>query len=133
MMTSRVRRAGPRVGALAAALLALFVSGYPFTVVDYPHMGDLPMHASAAAVLRHLADPAWHFREQFTFEWLKSPDWTYLVLGALFNLVMPIAAAMRLATVVCLLLLPAGLAVLFLGLKKTPLLGLLGLSLSCRW
>ncbi len=51
------------------------------------------------------------------------------VIGALFALVLPIDVAVKAAAVSMLALLPAGLAVLFHGMKKTPLWGILGLGL----
>ena len=50
------------------------------------------------------------------------------VIGALAALVMPVTWAVKVMAISMLLLLPAGLAVLFHGMKKSRLLGLLGLA-----
>ncbi len=117
-----------RLGTAAAAVLAsLYVVAWPFTRAHLPPITDLPFHAAAMSILRHYFDPAFHFREQFTVELLKAPYWTMHGLGALLSLVMPITAATKVCSVVLLLLLPAGLAVMFHGMRKSPLLGLLAL------
>lgn len=112
------------VGTLA---VAVYVVAYPLMVVHYPPITDLPFHASAISILRHYLDPAWHFREQFSLHFLEAPYWAMHALGALFALFMPVVAATRLTTIVLLALLPAGMAVMFHGMRKSPLLGLLGL------
>jgi hypothetical protein len=118
-----------RILALACAGVALFVVAWPFTRVHYPPIADLPFHAATMSILRHYFDPAFHFREQFEVSLFRAPYFSMHVLGAIFALVMPIAAATKMACVVLLLTLPAGLAVMFLGMKKSPLLGLLALPL----
>jgi hypothetical protein len=119
-----------RVALIVAGLLvALSVIAFPFTRVTYPPIVDLPFHATGISILRHDLDPTWHFREQFTVEFLKVPYWTLYVLGAFFALFVPVLTATKLATITCLALLPAGLAVLFHGMKKSPWLGVLGLGL----
>jgi hypothetical protein len=129
-------RSLPRAPAARAALGALaviafsasiLVVAYPFTVVHYPPITDLPFHAAAMSILRHYGDPAYHFREQFSLHFVEAPYWTMHGLGAFFALFMPIVMAAKLTTILLLLLLPAGLAVMFHGMKKSPLLGLLGL------
>ena len=124
-----LRRAPPvTLGTAAAAvLISLYVVAWPFTRAHLPPITDLPFHAAAMAILRHWFDPSFHFREQFTVEPLKAPYWTMHGLGALLALVMSITAAAKVTSVVLLLCLPAGLAVMFHGMKKSPLLGLLGL------
>jgi hypothetical protein len=116
--------------ALGAIAVVVYVTAYPFFVVRYPPITDLPMHATAAAILRHYGDPAWHFHEQFVIEPLKVPYWTYYLLGALFALGLPMVWAMKLATIAILALLPAGLAVFFYGMRRSPLLGLVGLAFT---
>ena len=113
--------------AVAAVLVCLYVVAWPFTRAHLPPITDLPFHAAAMSILRHWFDPAFHFREQFTVEALKAPYWTMHGLGALLALVMPITAATKVTSVVLLLCLPAGLAVMFHGMRKSALLGLLGL------
>lgn len=132
-MNSLLRRArrAPLLAAItiAAVAVTLYVTAYPLAVVDYPPMTDMPFHAAAISILRHYGDPSFHFREQFTLHLAEVPYWTLYGLGAFFSLFMPIVAATKLATVILLLLLPVGLAVMFHGMKKSPLLGLLGLPL----
>ena len=131
----RVRRrfeARPLDGLLAVA--AVVVTGYalvaPFTVVRYPPMTDLPMHAAVTSALRHWLDPAWHFQDQFELQPLRSPVLTYYVLSALLAVVMPISSAMKVATAILLALLPVGLAVYCRGLKKNPTIGVAAAGLA---
>lgn len=115
--------------AAAAAAFSVYVVARPLAAAHYPPITDLPFHAAMISILRHYADPAFHFREQFELHFMEVPYWTLHLLGALFALVLPIAHAVKLAVAVLLLLLPAGLAVMFHGMKKSPLLGLLALPL----
>jgi hypothetical protein len=108
---------------------AAYVLAYPFSVVSYPPLVDLPFHAAASSIVRHYSDPSFHFQEQFRFEWLKAPYWTQHLLGAGFATVLPMRIAVKLATLVCLATLPAGLALLCHGMKKSPYLGLFALPL----
>ncbi|WP_437951100.1 hypothetical protein WME98_09950 [Sorangium sp. So ce296] len=121
----------PLSAALALVVVAasVYVIALPFAVVRYPPMTDLPFHAAQTAALRHYLDPAWHFREQFTLQPLAVPYMSMYALGALLMLVLPPVAAVKVAAAAMLALLPAGLAVLFHGLKRSPLLGVLGLVL----
>lgn len=123
------QRAPTARAAIAAVALsaAIFVVAYPFTRAHYPPITDLPFHAAAMSILRHYWDPAYHFREQFSLHFVEVPYWSMHGLGAFFALFMPIVTAAKLTTIVLLLLLPAGLAVMFHGMKKSPLLGLTGL------
>lgn len=105
-----------------------YVVAYPFTRAHYPPMTDLPFHAASASILRHFGDPAYHFKEQFQIEPLKVPYWTHYGLTALLAIPFSIVTATKLATIVLLAQLPIGLAVLFRGMKKSPLLGLFGLG-----
>ncbi len=118
-----------RLALVLAAGFTLYVVAYPLSVVTLPPMTDMPFHAAAMSVLRHYGDPAWHFREQFTVHPLAVPYVSFYVLGALLACVFPIALSARIAAAVMLVLLPAGLAVLFYGMKKSPLWGVLGLGL----
>ncbi len=114
---------------LGALLVTLYVIGYPLLIARYPPLTDLPFHATGISILRHYPDPAWHFKEQFSLEFLKVPYWTLYGLGAFFALFVPVVTATKLATIVCLAAVPGGLAVLFHGMKKSPYLGLFGLFL----
>ncbi|WP_437631546.1 hypothetical protein [Sorangium sp. So ce854] len=122
-------RRAPLSAALALVVIAVsvLVIAVPLAVVRYPPMTDLPFHAAQTAVFRHYLDPAWHFREQFTLQPLAVPYMSMYALGALLMLVLPPVAAVKVAAAAMLALLPAGLAVLFHGLKRSPLLGALGL------
>jgi hypothetical protein len=115
--------------ALAAAALGVVIYAVlaPFGATRYPPMTDLPFHAASTSALRHYLDPAYHFREQFTVHPLAVPYMSHYALGALFMLVLPAVTAVKVASAVMLSLVPAGLAVMFHGMKKSPLLGLLGL------
>jgi len=128
-LVDAARRTPPVTLATAAAafLASLYVVAWPFTRAHLPPITDLPFHAAAMSILRHYFDPAFHFREQFTVELLKAPYWTMHGLGALLALVMPITAAAKVCSALLLACLPAGLSVLFRGMRKSPLLGLLGL------
>lgn len=125
------RAASPLEWALALTSLAAaaYVLAYPFSVVTYPPLVDLPFHAAVTSIFRHYADPSFHFQEQFYFEFLKVPYWTQYLLGAGFATVFPIRIAVKLATIGCLAMLPAGLALLCHGMKKSPYLGLFALPL----
>ncbi|XXX74422.1 hypothetical protein WMF30_42925 [Sorangium sp. So ce134] len=122
-------RRAPLSAALALVVVAasVYVIAVPLAVVRYPPMTDLPFHAAQTAALRHYLDPAWHFREQFTLQPLAVPYMSMYALGALLMLALPPVAAVKVAAAAMLALLPAGLAVLFHGLKRSPLLGVLGL------
>ncbi|MEZ4226071.1 MAG: hypothetical protein R3B13_34310 [Polyangiaceae bacterium] len=116
------------VFAALSVSVVLYVVGYPLFVVRYPPMTDLPFHASSTSVLRHYWDPAFGFREQFSLHLLEVPYVSMYVIGALFALVLPMHVAVKCAAFVMLALLPAGLAVAFHGMRKTPLWGVLGLA-----
>lgn len=113
---------------LAASVVAWSVLA-PLFAARYPPITDLPFHAAATSTFRHYLDPAWHFREQFTLAPLAVPYVSMYALGAVFALVLPMVTAVKLAAGVMLALLPAGLAVMFWGMKKSPLLGLAALPL----
>src|SRR5512146_2055265 len=104
--------------ALVALAACTYVVVYPFAVATYPPMTDFPFHASATSILRHYWDPAWGFEKQFTLHPLEVPYMSMYVIGALFALVLPIHLAAKASAVVMLALLPAGLAVLFHGMRK---------------
>jgi len=113
-----------------AAALALYVVAYPFTLVRYPPITDLPFHEAETSIFRHYFDPAFHFREQFSLHPLEVPYLSMYLLGALLALGFSIATATKLMAIVMLALVPIGLAVLFYGMNKDPLWGLLGLCLT---
>jgi hypothetical protein len=118
--------------AIASAVaigLAVYVIAYPFWVTRYPPMTDLAFHAAEMSILRHYLDPEYHFRQQFSIHPLEVPYMSMYVVGAVLALVMPITSAAKGMSIFMLALLPAGLAVLFHGMKKSPLWGLLGLGL----
>jgi hypothetical protein len=123
--------------AALVVVTGLYVIVYPFLVVHYPPITDLPFHASGISIIRHYFDPAFHFREQFEVHFLSAPYATMTLLGAFFALFMPITWAMKLVAIVLLAALPGGLAVFFYGMKKSPLWGILGLafvwSLLTHW
>jgi hypothetical protein len=127
----RQLRARPFDALLGAIVigLSLYVVVYPLSVAKLPLITDLPFHATAVSILRHYYDPSFHFREQFTVHPIEVPYISMYVLGALFALVMPMVTAVKASAFVMLALLPLGLAVLFHGMKKSPLWGLLGLCL----
>ena len=123
------RTGGDLAIALAAVVLVVVLIGRPLAACRYPMITDLPMHAADASVVRHYLDAEWHFREQFELQPLAVPYATFYVLAAAFMVVLSPLAAVKLALVVMLAMLPAGLAVLCWGLRKSPLLGLCGLAL----
>jgi hypothetical protein len=115
---------------VAAAVTAAAVIAYPFTLATYPPLTDLPFHAAQASIFRHYLDPAFHFREQFSLHPLEVPYVSMYALGAFFALFVSISAATKLMAITMLALVPAGLAVLFHGMKKSPLWGLSGVVLT---
>jgi hypothetical protein len=127
------RAVGRRPFDVALGMMALAVSLYavvaPFVVARYPPMTDLPFHAAQTATLRHYWDPSFHFHEQFELHPIAVPYLSMYALGAVLMLVFPAVVAVKMAAAVMVGLVPAGLAVMFHGMKKSPLLGLLGLGL----
>src|SRR3954447_5271617 len=111
---ARSARENPASAVLALLGIAatVYVVAYPFTVVTYPPITDLPFHAASTSIVRHYFDPAYHFHEQFELHFLTVPYATMYLLGALFALFMPIVWATKLMAIVLLALLPIGLAVL---------------------
>lgn len=121
--------ASPTVTWVLGLGLAVYVLVYPFTTVRYPPITDLPFHAAHASIFRHYWDPAFHFREQFELHPLEVPYDLMYAVGALSAFVVPIHVAAKIMSVVMLALVPAGLAVLRAGMKKSPAFGLSGLGL----
>lgn len=117
--------------ALAVVLAVIaYVIGAPLAAARYPLMTDLPQHAANASALRHYFDAEWHFREQLVFQPFAVPYMLFYVVAAGFMFVLPTMTAVKAAVFVMLALLPAGLATLFWGMRKSPLLGLGGLLFS---
>lgn len=127
----RLERAEPLEVALATAALgvALYAVAGPLAAAHYPPMTDLPFHASQTGTLRHYWDPSYHFHEQFELHPLAVPYLSMYAIGALLMIFLPALLAVKIAAGVMIGLVPAGLAVMFHGMKKSPLLGLLGLGL----
>lgn len=130
----RVRAPSPSsIRALAlvcGAVAAAFVLVYPFTVARYPAITDLPFHAAQVSIFRHYGDPAFHFTEQFELHPFDVPYVSMYFVGTCLAYVLPIHVAAKAMAVAMLALLPLGLGLLFHGLKKNPLLGLLGLGFA---
>ncbi len=115
--------------AVSAVVVSLYVVISPLTASRYPPMTDLPFHATFGATFLHYWDPSYHLQEQFRLAPISHPYMSMYALIALLMVVFPMMWAVRVAVVVHLLMVPAGLAVLFRGAKKSPLLGLLGLGM----
>lgn len=121
-----------RLRALAAAgavALCVYVLVYPFCLVRYPPITDLPFHAANTSIVLHHTDPSFRFREQFDIDPLSAPYMLQYVIGALLGLLVPIHVAVKATCALLLGCLPLGLALLFRGLGKSPWMGLLGLGL----
>lgn len=133
-VTARLNAARARpLNALAwcvAVSVAGYVLVYPFLLVRYPPMTDLPFHAANVSIIRHYLNPAWHFRQQFTLHPFEVPYVTTYGIGVLLSLFMPITWAAKGMAIAMLALLPLGLGVLFYGMKKSPLWGVLGLGFA---
>ncbi len=109
--------------AVAAVIVAL-----PYLGVTYAAQSDAPAHASQIAILRHYFDDSYGFRDQFVVQ-PSSPALLLYAIGAALSFVVPVAWAAKLLGMAMLALLPIGLAVLFRGMKKSPLWALLALGL----
>ncbi len=114
--------------AVTAVAVALYAVVRPLSACRYPPMTDLPFHAAQTSTFRHYLDPSFHLEEQFELHPLGVPYMSMYAIGAVLMLVLPALTATKIAAGVMLALLPAGLAVMFHGMKKSPLLGLLGLG-----
>ncbi len=113
--------------ATVAVVVAVAVVAVPLAAGRYPPIIDLPFHAAQTGALRHYFDPAYHFQEQFELRPFVVPYLSMYVIGALLMLAFSAVTAVKIAAGTMLLLLPAGLAVMLHGMKKSPLLGLSGL------
>ncbi len=100
----------------------------PFAVARYPMMTDLPFHAANASIVSNYFNPDWHFREQFVLQPFAVPYMSFYVLTAVLMYLLPPIVALKVAAAIMLALLPVGLAMMFHGMRKSPLLGLLGLG-----
>jgi hypothetical protein len=126
-----VRSLGNPVEA-AALVIAFAVASYviagPLVGVSYPLLQDLPFHAANASIIHNYFDAGFHFREQFTVQPFAVPYVTMYFIAAALMFFTSALTAIKLAAAVMLALLPAGLAALFHGMGKSPLLGLVGLG-----
>ena len=113
-----------------AVLVCIYVIAGPLLAARYPLMTDLPQHAANAAVLRHYFDADWHVREQFVIQPFAVPYMLFYAVAAAFMFVLPTLSAVKAAVFVMLALVPAGLATLFWGMRKSPVLGISGLLFS---
>jgi hypothetical protein len=111
--------------AIATVAVTLYAAFAPLVACRYPPMTDLPFHAAHTSILRHYWDPAWHFREQFELHPIAVPYMTQYALGALFETFLSPLAAVKAAAGVMLLCVPAGMAVLLHGMKRSPLAAVL--------
>ncbi|NUP05815.1 MAG: hypothetical protein HOW73_07120 [Polyangiaceae bacterium] len=109
------------VVAFVGAFVALVA---PFALVTYPQMVDLPMHAAQTSALRHLSDPSYAFDQQFELHPLGYPYMSSYALGAVLMSFMSAIAATKIANVVLLAFVPAGLATLAWGMRRSPLIAL---------
>jgi hypothetical protein len=112
---------------LTAVVVSLYATFLPLMASRYPPITDLPFHATFGATFLHYWDPSYHLKEQFRLAPFSHPYMSLYAMIALFMAVVPMIWAVRLAVIAHLLMVPAGLAVLFRGAKKSPLLALLGL------
>ncbi len=127
----RDARKNPTEAALVIVYLAtcLYVIAAPLLASRYPAMTDLPFHAAQSSVIRHYFDDSYHFRDQFELHPLAVPYVTHYALTAFLMLFFSATTAIRLATGMLLALLPIGLSTLFMGMKKSPLFGIVGAGL----
>ncbi|MEP7122609.1 MAG: hypothetical protein ABJE95_16925 [Byssovorax sp.] len=114
--------------AFAALVAAVYAIAAPFAAARYPAMTDLPFHAAQTSTLRHWLDPSFHQQDQFEIHPLAVPYLSMYAVGAALMTIFPMIIAVKIAAALMIALLPAGLAVMFHGMKKSPLLGLLGLG-----
>lgn len=113
--------------ALVALAATFYVVAFPLMVTRWAPMTDLPFHTANTSILRHYFDADFHYREQFDIRPIGIPYISTYAIGALLMFVMPSWMAAKVAAAVMLAMLPVGLAVMFHGMKKSPLLGLAGL------
>ncbi|MCA9642449.1 MAG: hypothetical protein KC492_17230 [Myxococcales bacterium] len=128
MLRTREGKLGA-VALLGASALCVYVLVYPFWLVRYPPITDLPFHAANTSILRHYSDPEYHFRNQFYVDPLSAPYMLQYLVGAGLSLLMPIHVAVKVTCVLLLGCLPLGLSLLFRGLGKPRFMGLIALGL----
>lgn len=112
---------------VACVAVTLYVVIAPLASAHYPPITDLPFHAAHSSILRHYWDPAWHFHEQFVLRPIAVPYMLHYGLGALLMLVLPTVTAVKAATAILLLMMPAGMALLLHGMRRSPMGALLSL------
>lgn len=113
--------------AIVSVAVTLYVVVAPLWSARYPPMTDLPFHAAHTSILRHYWDPSWHFHEQFVLRPIAVPYMLQYGIGALLMLFVPVVPAVKAATAIMLLMMPAGTAVLLHGMKRSPMGALLSL------
>ena len=116
--------------ARALLWLACFVAALAplFAVVDLPLI-DLPNHLAHANMWLHWDDPAWGFRECYTFELRPLPYVVYHGFLRLLGEVVSIAVANKIWMAISIVGLGAAMAYLLRALDRPPVLGLLALPL----
>jgi hypothetical protein len=116
--------------ALVSVATALYVVIAPLWSAYYPPITDLPCHAAQASIFRHYWDPSWHFREQFVLQPIAVPYVLHYAVGALLMCFLPTVTAMKAATAILLLMMPAGIALLLHGMKRSPMGALFSLPFT---
>jgi hypothetical protein len=125
----RVDRHELAISTCIAIGVAVTAVAWPLSMATYPPMTDLPMHAAHTSALHNFWDPSFHFADQFELQPIAVPYLSTYVVGAVLMEFFSVSAAVRIATGMALLLLPAGIAVLTWGMRKSPLLGLAAVPL----
>ncbi len=113
--------------AIVSVAVTLYVVVAPLAAAHYPPMTDLPFHAAHSSILRHYGDPSWRFQEQFVLRPIAVPYMLHYGLAAALMLWLPVVAAVKVATAILLLMMPAGMAVLLHGMRRSPMGALLSL------
>lgn len=126
-MSARQKGLGQSLAIALVLAVAAVIIALPYAEVTYPAQTDAPAHGSQIAILRHYFDDSFGFRDQFVIQ-ATSPALLLYAIGAALSFVFPIAWVTQWLGFTLLALLPIGLAVLFRGMKKSPLWGLLGLA-----
>lgn len=113
---------------LGSLLVTVYVLATPLMASTYPPMTDLPFHAAQSAAIRHYFDPAWHVRDQFELHPLATPYMSFYATNAFLMLIFSPLTATKITVFLLLALVPAGVAVLCHGMKKSPLIALMSLG-----
>lgn len=123
---------GPRRDPLLLVLvvLAAVATVLPLWVGRYVPLLDYPNHLSWIFLWQRLHDPAWGFAEHYTTNYAPLPYW--IQYGSEYLMAQLIGAdqAQRLFTALCLLGLPAALALYARRMGRDPRLGLLAFPLG---